>query len=66
MKVFTSPAGVSCADCGYAIRFEKEADWKAGVAKGRCSGRNGCPNYGKLFNFPLTSVEVEFVDEKDL
>lgn len=62
MKVYTAPAGVSCASCGYAIRFMPEADWKAGFAIGECSGAR-CENYKKPFRFPLQSVGVEFIGE---
>lgn len=62
MKLYTSPSGVSCADCGYAVMFKPWADWRAGKALGICT-YPGCSNYRKLFEFPLQPIEVEFVHE---
>jgi hypothetical protein len=47
------------------VEFEERPDWKHGIAYGRCS-YSRCPNFKKLFKFPLTPVEVDFLDEKDL
>lgn len=60
MKVYTAPAGIACGDCGYAVRFEHNPDWRSGIAIGECS-HNRCSNYARPFNFPLASVEVEFI-----
>jgi len=64
MKLYTSPAGIACADCGYAVKFDYEPTcWKTGVIFGKCI--NGkCANHNRIFKFPLTSVEVDFVEQE--
>lgn len=60
MKLYTSPGGVACGSCGYAVRFDEGIDWRSGVAHGRCIS-NHCEHRDKVFKFPLSAVEVEFI-----
>lgn len=64
MKLYTTPHSIVCANCGYAVGFDSEPTcWTTGVIRGRCN-RHGCENQGKTFRFPLTVVEVEFIEEE--